>query len=260
MGHVRLGNLPRTRKWAQVINLIASGACTRHIADATIVAAERGLRAAPADRGVVQSTWLLMHLPLAARADSFPDALRRLGLPVSEYPGLMELLGATADAIDARLPNNRGRTDLGEMAQTALCETLATVVGERTTGLFDSSPHDVERAIADLHTVKHFGYLTRRFTASFTFKCLDYFLSRTTANHIGAGLRFPTLARLSEFRTALDTHCQESAVIVERFAGDWRSKTRYHPGEITEANVTTFVGGAVNKLLDELKRRATDGN
>jgi len=44
MGHIRLGELPRTRKWAQVVGLIEGGAGSAQVANATITAAERGLR------------------------------------------------------------------------------------------------------------------------------------------------------------------------------------------------------------------------
>ena len=46
MGHIRLGNLPKTRKWQQVVDLIEGGAGTAQVANATITAAERGLKLA----------------------------------------------------------------------------------------------------------------------------------------------------------------------------------------------------------------------
>lgn len=46
MGHTRLGELPRTRKWQQVVALIEGGAGTWQVANATMAAAERGLNLA----------------------------------------------------------------------------------------------------------------------------------------------------------------------------------------------------------------------
>ena len=54
------------------------------------------------------------------------------------------------DAIDARLANNRGRTDLGEMAQMAAAETITHVVGSRTRSFFGTTPDDVRQAFASL--------------------------------------------------------------------------------------------------------------
>lgn len=76
MGHIRLGNLPRTRKWQQVVALIEGGAGTAQIANATITAAEKGLKLAAEDKGLVETIWLLTQLPLAARSDNFAQALQ----------------------------------------------------------------------------------------------------------------------------------------------------------------------------------------
>jgi hypothetical protein len=119
MGHIRLGDLPRARKWTQVVGLIEGGAGTAQVANATINAAETGLGSAAKDKGLIETIWLLTKLPLAARSEDFAQALRDCGLSVSDSPGLMEIVGAVADAIDARMPNCKGRTDLGEMAQMA---------------------------------------------------------------------------------------------------------------------------------------------
>ena len=69
MGHIRLGNLPRTRKWQQVVALIEGGAGTAQIANATITAAEQGFKLAAEDKGLVETTWLLTQLPLAAKSE-----------------------------------------------------------------------------------------------------------------------------------------------------------------------------------------------
>ena len=53
MGHVRLGDLPRTRKWQEVVGLIEGGAGTAQTANAMMTAAERGLNLASEDKGLV---------------------------------------------------------------------------------------------------------------------------------------------------------------------------------------------------------------
>ena len=55
MGHIRLGALPRTRKWRQVFALIEGGTGTAQIANATIRAAEGALKFAAQDKGLVQN-------------------------------------------------------------------------------------------------------------------------------------------------------------------------------------------------------------
>jgi len=84
MGHIRLGELPRTRKWVQVVGLIEGGAGTAQVANATITAAECGLSLASEDKGLVDTIWLLTQLPLAAKSDNFAESLRRCGLSVPQ--------------------------------------------------------------------------------------------------------------------------------------------------------------------------------
>lgn len=260
MGHIRLGNLPRTRKWQQVVALIEGGAGTAQIANATITAAEKGLKLAAEDKGLVETIWLLTQLPLAARSDNFAQALQSTGLDVSDSPSLMEVIGAFSDAIDKKLANNGGRTDLGEMAQMAASETMAEIIGSRTQSLFGTTPDDVKNAFFKLATNKQFSTFARDFFSRLTNKCLDYFVSRAVAHHVGEGRRFRTLAQQGEFTKALGTHSREASRIVEDFSGGWFSKTNWEKKGISRQDAAGFAHVAMKKIVAELKEGArTDG-
>ena len=71
MGHVRLGSLPKTRKWQQVIDLLGSDADVGEIAAASSDAAENSLAQAAKDPAFLHSFWLLTQIPLAARTENF---------------------------------------------------------------------------------------------------------------------------------------------------------------------------------------------
>ena len=259
MGHIRLGALPRTRKWSQVVGLIRGGAGTAQVANATISAAEAGLGCASKDKGVIETVWLLTQLPLAARTEDFAAALRNCGLKVSDSPGLMEIVGAVTEAIDAQMPNCKGRTDLGEMAQMAAVETLTQVIGGRLNGnLFGTTPEDVQKEFSQLATNRQFSLFAKDFFGRFTHKCLDYFLSKAMSHHVGDGERFRTLAEQGEFTKAIETHCKEAAKIIEEFSGGWFSKKNWETdGDITREEIKKFTGYAMKKLADELKQGAT---
>ncbi|NQT19504.1 MAG: hypothetical protein HQ592_07355 [Planctomycetes bacterium] len=259
MGHTRLGDLPRTRKWQEVVGLIEGGAGTAQIANATITAAERGLNLAAEDKGLVETVWLLTQLPLAAKSNDFAAALRSAGLDVSDSPSLMEVVGAFSDAIDRRLANNYGRTDLGEMAQMAAVETVSKVIGARTRSLFGTRPDDVKEALSGLATNRQFSSLAGDFFSSLTNKCLDYFVSRAVSYHVGEGRRFGTLAQQGEFAGALATHCREASRIIEEFSGGWFSKTNWEKGGISRQDAAGFAHVAMRKLVAELKEGARDG-
>ncbi len=258
MGHKRFGgNLPRTRKWVQVVRLMRNDAGAAQVAGATVEAAGRSLRAAADDPDVVEAVWLLVRLPWAARADDFATALNRCGVEVGGDPGLFDIVGGVSDAIDARAAG-RCRSDLGELAQAAVCETLNAVMHDHLDNLFGSSPAEVRQAFARHATAKQFGRLAHEFFSRLMAKALDTFISRTVCDTVGAGQRFPTVKQHGEFCRQLDTHCREAAVIVERFAGEWSVKHDYESdGRIGREEVGRFAAHAATKLLDELRLRSS---
>jgi len=88
MGHKRLGTLPRTKRWQQVVALLDAGESVARIAAASSVAAEGALFRATNDPALTRAFWLLTQLPLAARQIDFPERIRELGLPVGSNPQL----------------------------------------------------------------------------------------------------------------------------------------------------------------------------
>ncbi|MBX9582811.1 MAG: hypothetical protein K2X87_21095 [Gemmataceae bacterium] len=254
MGHVRVGTLPRTRRWGQVVELVGLGAGAAQVAAAVLHAAGRHLAAAHQDPGVVEAVRLLMLLPLAGRADDLAGALRGVGLAVPDDPGLVDVLAAATAAVDAATPGNRGRTDLSDLARSALGGTLVEVVGEHLHTLLGPDPADVPRALGRYATPKQFGALAHEFFARFLTRFLDYHLSKTLPLHVGPGKRFDSLAAVERLGRELAHHCRERTLILRDFAGDWWSKERWEGGgEFDRGRVRAFVYGAVAKLAAELR-------
>lgn len=256
MGHVRLGALPRTRRWQEVIHLIAAGAEPDQVAGAALTAAEKALAHAYDDTGLTEAVYLLSELPLAAKEGEFTKALRERGLDVSDNPSLAEIVGAVSDVIDKRIGRNGHRTDLGEMAQMACVETLSQVVGERTTQLFGATTGDIQRELGKLATKAQFSKFARQFFCRLTNRLLDYFVSRTLSDHVGAAQRFTTLSQKQEFSAALERHCEEASRIVEEFSGGWFSKTNWEKEGIDRESARKFAGYAMKKLTSELQAGA----
>jgi len=257
MGHIRLGDLPRTRRWQEVVGLVAGGASVGDVAAATALAAESGLATAATDPGLVESVWLLTQIPVAARRDDYVERLRECGLPVSDEPSLVELCSAFSKAIDGRLRGLGLRSDLGEMAQLAAVETLSRTVGHRLPALLGAVPSDVRAALSGLATTSQFGVLAREFFSRLIERYLTYFLSKELSNHVGASQRFPNASAHAEFNSALGTHCRETSRIVGAFAGGWFSKTNFEGG-ISRESAGRFAHVALKKTVSELRKRRGD--
>ena len=255
MGHTRLGDLPKTQKWQQVISLLGEGAGSAEIAAATLDASQGGLAKASKDTALIHSFWLLTQIPLSARSDAFSEDLRQKGLPVSDQATLMEVVGAFADAVDNHIQHYGGRTDLGEMAQLAGTETLTALVSEKTRSLFGTTSADTQQALRSFSTQRQFGVLARDFFARLARRYLTYFLSRELSNHVGRDQRFRNVNQHTDFLTALEVHCKQASRIVEDFAGEWFSKANFEGG-ITPEKAAGFIHVAVGKIRDELARGA----
>lgn len=248
MGHNHIDPLPRSKQWTEVVRLVSAGAEAPQVATATLEAAGNALLPVAGDAAVVEAVWVLARLPMAAQEDDFAAALRRVGLDVSDSPGLTELAAAAAERVD--IAGTARPSDLGEMAQAALFETLYTQVGGRIENLFGTDPADVRRAFAETATVKQFGHLAVDFFARLTGKCLGFFVSRFLANEVGDGKRFQTLDQQAAFADALSAHARLVAGGVETFAGKWFSKQNWETdGSVSRDQAGGFLAHAAEKLV-----------
>ena len=255
VGHWLLGNLPQTRPWLRVVELLGLGADASTVAEATLQAAERGLERVRDDEGFVHAVWLLTQLPLAAKTEDFRSALQQLGIDVPSQVTVDDIVTGFMSAVDRHLERKGGRTDLGELAQLAAAEVLTTVGHDLAEDLYEASPERVRQGVAKLNTVSQFGRLGSAFFASFLNRYLVGLLSRELSNHVGPGYRFSSTQECGEFTRALDDHCREAAVIVQRFSGEWFSSKAYR-GPITRRTAANFAHGGVSKLRKELAIRA----
>jgi len=71
MGHIRLGTLPRTRRWNEVVDLVGCGASSAAVAAATLDAVDAELATAVEDIALNRAFWLLTQIPDAARSEDF---------------------------------------------------------------------------------------------------------------------------------------------------------------------------------------------
>ncbi|MGL6074883.1 MAG: hypothetical protein ACRC8S_12040 [Fimbriiglobus sp.] len=198
---------------------------------------------------------MMMVIPLAAKTDDFAGAMRGVGIDVNDDPDLFEILEAISGKIEKTRNQEKQRSDLAEMAENALIETLSATIGAAVHHLFETTPSDVQKAFAKLSTKKEFGILNVGFFGKLLGKCLDYVLSRALPEYVGAGKRLPNVADFTTYTGELKTFCEETARIVEQYAGDWYSKECFQQqGEIDKERVFHFTYGAFAKLSKALEK------
>src|SRR5262249_498764 len=152
----------------------------------------------------------------------------------SSRPTLLEIIAAFTSAVDRYVHKQGKRSDLGEMAQLAASETLASLAGRELPSLFGPTAEDVQQPLAKLSTSGRLSIVARDFFSRLTSRVLGYFLSRELSKHLGPNKRFAAVGDHSDFNAALDLHCREASRIIKEFSGGWYGRTLQQERRITK--------------------------
>jgi hypothetical protein len=258
MGHIRIGTLPATRRWQDVIGLISEGAEAPRLAEAVTHAWEKAFNAVRSDAGFREAVWLLMQIGAAGKGRDPTGHLSSVGVEVVGAASVVEVAMALSAAMERRLEASRQRSDFGELAQRALISAVTEELQQSMPTLLDSTVEDVGSALSRCGKEKAFGRLAREFFARMTNECLSYFLSKTLPAQVGEGRRFATTAQLADFENAMRTHCAEAAEIVESYSSGWFSKHLWQEGKITRDSAEKFGWFGLEKMRGELAMRARE--
>jgi hypothetical protein len=255
MGHIRLGRLPKTRSWQKVVSLLGSGeAPPAAVADATLRAAIRLRPILEREIGLIEAFHFLGQICYAARSEEFFDRCSGLGIDLGEETNRavpLAFLAAAGNALESKVRGSQGRTLFSDIALQAFREALTRAVNTRPDSLFGHSEEELRRTFKELSRTQNFNTVSRDFFSSFLRRTLGYFLGKEIHNHIGKGRALSEYQKTEEFESALKHYCDERAVIVERFAGEYTSKQNWH-GDLNEETARRFIFVAVKKLTEEL--------
>lgn len=259
MGHSRIGTLPATERWDGVVEPLAQGADVPTVAAATLRAAELAFAWVQEDAGFRVAAKVMTEIGLAAGAKDPVKALAEMGIQLSDNTSVAEVAVAVGEVVDRELAALRQGSDFGEMAGKALVSAVVERIKDRMPSLLSHTPEDVGLALKGIGRANGFGEFARSFFGRLTHDCLDYFLSKTLGTKLGEGQRFATNNQMAVFMKRLKTHCDETSVITEEFAGDWFSKHRYEEGgTISRKSIEGFAWYAMQKMRAELVARAKE--
>lgn len=118
MGHIRLGELPKTRRWSQVVRLIDEEQTpVDDVAGAVVLAAEKAYRAAGADPGIVESLRSMAVVADASRKPDFAAALQAAGFELTGNEDAIKLLRVVLRDTESRFGPTGQRTIFTEFAR-----------------------------------------------------------------------------------------------------------------------------------------------
>lgn len=254
MGHIRIGVLPKTRKWKQVISLLNSKeSSTSEIAAETAKAAKDFFIQKRFDPSLAFSYWLLTQITYRAKQDDYISALRKIDLDISKVKNSFDFVGQVANFSKNQIKERGESFPISDIAQLALREVLTESVGEVSKSLFGTTLDDIRGACRRYSSPGQFSKLARLYFSKVFTRGLKFLIDKESANNVGIGEKFENVFDLSDFNTALEAYCYQSAKIVEKFAEGWYSKRNWQ-GDISEKDAQGFVAVAVDKFQAEIAR------
>jgi len=257
MGHVRLGRLPTTRRWGEVVKLLrlSSSDEAGAVALETLHASERRLRELGGDPSVTYCFWLVTRVASASRAADFTSAVGELGIEVRESDTALGFISRLTRHARSVLARHTESGPFSELASLSMRRALAETVGQEGRSLFGSSVEDLCRAFRRHSTPARLGALAKSFFGDFLARTLRFFVDKELANSIGSGSKLSSIEAGREFSEALDLHARESARIMEEFARDWYSKHHWESqGRISHDEAERFTAHALRKIRSQLRR------
>lgn len=256
MGHERVGLLPKTLKWRELVRQIASmydsSIDISDIARQTIKNVRSRLRNISQDEGVKAAFQFLVTLSIASRADNPRKILFDVGIDLSEKVTPFSLAKAVRVWVNPR----RRSVEYGEIAQSAAIDSIAIWYRKHNFNqlkLFNMEEDSFE-VWRKAGTGAGFCELARIFFAKFTERYLNYFLEReATAALRNMEERDLFRSQLQDYMENISQHAFETAKITQSFAAGWFNKNTKE-GFPNTKEIEGFLTLAFGKIRDELLR------
>lgn len=256
MGHERIGYLPKSKKWRDIVeevaNFTAKGDAIAHIANQTTKNVIDRYNNIEADQGVFAAFKFLILLSQSARYENSSEFLAKQGI---QLPTNFNLLGLSK-AIREYINSNSESKEYSAFANHALIETVSQWTKQNQVQQaiqFDTNKNSFDewRSAGDGNG---FCELSRMFFSNFTDNYLRYFLEREASAKINNLFDRDALnKKLDEHINEISKHAFETSKITQSFSAGWFNK--YAVDKIpSNARIKGFVSFCFQKLNSEIIR------
>lgn len=255
MGHERVGALPRTKRWADVIDGIAAAADVdgdvSHLANLTLRNVRSRLSNIQGDTGVFAAFQFLLRLAVSASIGVDPISLGSLAIDLALNPSPLKL----ASILSQHVEEHRQSVEYAEIARKATVDVISLWTERQTRQLSFTGQH--EQAIEVWRKASDgsgFCEVSRLFFAKFVERYLNYFLSREASSHVpNTEARDRLASRLQEHVDGVSHHAFETAKITQSFAAGWFN--RHARDQMPSSDVIAgFLSHSFGKIYEELLR------
>ena len=255
MGHERVGALPRSKRWVEVVEEISSAATFEGDVDElsrlTIRNVRSRLERASRDKGVHSAFEFLLALSLAASKQIPFEGQERFDLDLTGNPSPLELTVSLNEWVDS----NKESGEYAELARRAAANTIAVWTKSESQQL----PLFGERKVAievweRASNGRGFCEVARLFFSNFVERYINYFIAREASVQLPSTLDRDRLhSRLRNHVDSVSQHAFETAQIAQSFAAGWFNRHTIQ-GMPPSAEIERFVAHSISKIREELLR------
>jgi hypothetical protein len=254
MGHERIGFLPRSKRWREIVEAIATSPTdypleVSRLADNTLRNVSDRFRRLHKDEGVQAAFGYLVSLATSHLPKGSGMASAMTGLEENPSPARI------AKNLNDWVNRHAMSREYAELACRAAADTIAkwTRTLSKQRSLFDeSSP--ATRVWSETANGRGFCEMARIFFSHFTERYLRYFLERE------ASAKLPSVEARQRFNDSLHEHVDqvskhafETSKITQSFAAGWFNNYA-RSSRPTNSEIENFLAVAFNKIHEELER------
>lgn len=255
MGHERVGYIPKTQRWKEIVSGIGGFTANPESISDIALKTTQNVRTRfdniEQDKGVFGAFKYLILLSYATKLDNSIEFLDQNHINVGDSFDLFDL-GINAKQFIEECQESK---EYSAIATQSLMETIATWFQNNDTGqksLFESkNPLEKWRKAS---SGEGFCELSRLFFSSFTKRYLKYFLEREAAWYLkNVDQRVKFNEKLENYIDDISKHAFETSKITQSFSAAWYNKHVMEkiPGD---KRIQGFISFAFKKINSELLR------
>ena len=257
MGHERVGALPRSQKWRDVVAHLAEFSGSQEdvaaIANDTLQNVRAQLRKIHSDDGVVAAFQFLVALTKSASLQDHGEASFSPRIDLEGSPSTLRLISELRSWVEAQA----GSREYADIATKASADAISLWSSQQSMqGSLFTEPGDPREIWQRADNGAGFCEVSRLFFAKFTERYLRYFLEReASASMASVSDRDRLSNQLRDHIDSVSRFAFETSRIAQSFAAGWfnnHARDRYPSKDESRG----FLSIAFGKMREELKREA----
>ena len=257
MGHERVGALPHTKRWRDVVALLAESSGSRDdvadIANAILQNVRTQFRKIHSDDGVVAAFQFLVTLAKSTSLEGPGEDSSSPRIDLEGSPSTLRLIGQLRSWVEAQ----EGSREYADIAAKASADAISLWSAQQSmqTSLF-TDPGDPRKIWQRADNGAGFCEVSRLFFSKFTERYLNYFLEReASASMASVSERDRLASQLRDHIDGVSKFAFETSRITQSFAAGWfnnHARDRYPSRDESRG----FLNVAFGKMREELRREA----